>query len=365
MPSTYSPILRTELVALGEQAGTWNTTNNNNIGTFLEAAIAGTATHSTAGAADTTLTALNGTADEARNAVINLTGLLTGSHNVICPSVSKLYLVINSTTGAFNVTFKTSAGTGVVVPQGSYMFLYCNGTNVVNPMTGSQLVTPTLTSPTMTTPVLGTPTSGALTNCTGLPVATGVSGLGANVATFLATPSSANLAAALTDETGTGAVVLANSPTLVTPNLGTPSALVGTNITGTAAGLSIGGNAATATAATTATAVSAITPNYTSALQSVSMTPTVVTLAHGLGAIPSLVTLALVNSTAELGYSINDEIQVPNSMVSTNQNYSLSADATNIYFAQRQVNFAIVNRDASAITAITAANWRHKIRAWK
>lgn len=76
------------------------------------------------------------------------------------------------------------------------------------------------TSPTLTTPILGVPTSGTLTNCTGLPIATGVSGLAANVATFLATPSSANLAAALTDETGTGATVFANTPTLVTPVIG-------------------------------------------------------------------------------------------------------------------------------------------------
>jgi len=64
--------------------------------------------------------------------------------------------------------------------------------------------------------------------------------LGLNVATFLETPSSANLATAVTDETGTGALVFATSPTLVTPALGTPSALVGTNITGTAAGLTAG-----------------------------------------------------------------------------------------------------------------------------
>jgi len=88
------------------------------------------------------------------------------------------------------------------------------------------------TSPTLVTPVLGTPTSATLTNATGLPIATGVSGLGAGVATFLATPSSANLAAAVTDETGTGNLVFTNSPTLVTPALGTPSAAVLTNATG-------------------------------------------------------------------------------------------------------------------------------------
>ena len=69
-------------------------------------------------------------------------------------------------------------------------------------------------TPTLITPLLGTPTSGALTNCTGLPVSTGISGLGTNVAAFLATPTSANLAAALTDETGTGAAVFGTNPTL-------------------------------------------------------------------------------------------------------------------------------------------------------
>jgi hypothetical protein len=79
-------------------------------------------------------------------------------------------------------------------------------------------------TPTLVTPVLGTPTSGTLTNCTGLPVTTGISGLGANVGTFLATPSSANLASAVTDETGSGKLVFDTSPTLVTPTLGIASA---------------------------------------------------------------------------------------------------------------------------------------------
>jgi hypothetical protein len=103
-------------------------------------------------------------------------------------------------------------------------------TPILGTVTSGNISACTSTSMVLVTPILGTPTSGTLTNCTGLPIATGVSGLAANVATFLATPSSANLAAALTDETGTGAAVFANTPTLVTPNIGVAT---GTSLTAT------------------------------------------------------------------------------------------------------------------------------------
>jgi hypothetical protein len=101
--------------------------------------------------------------------------------------------------------------------------------SVTNTGTGNNVLA---NSPTLVTPALGTPSALTLTNATGLPVASGISGLGSGVATFLATPSSSNLAAAVSDETGSGALVFAASPTLVTPALGTPSVLTLTNATG-------------------------------------------------------------------------------------------------------------------------------------
>jgi hypothetical protein len=143
----------------------------------------------------------------------------------------------------------------------------------------------------LTAPLLGTPASGILTNCTGLPLTTGVTGtlpvanggtgitsLGTGVATFLGTPSSANLAAAVTGETGTGALVFATSPTLVTPVLGTPASGDLSNCTGspTLTDLKYSGLVATTAAAPTIASATTIAP--TKPITFISGTTAVVTI---------------------------------------------------------------------------------------
>ena len=154
MSSTYSQNLRLELIGPGEQSGVWDTTTNTNLGTLLEQAITGVQTITMVDA-DKTLSALNGSTDEARNVVLVMTSIgdLLATRNVIIPAVKKLYIVRNATTGGQSIVVKTSSGTGITVPNGMTVPIYCDGINTYQQTT--YLNTPTFNSPTLT----GTPTA--------------------------------------------------------------------------------------------------------------------------------------------------------------------------------------------------------------
>ena len=153
-----------------------------------------------------------------------------------------------STSGAVNVVAPAIAGTTTITLPGA--------TGTLASVAGTETFTnKTLTSPILTTPNLGTPSSATLTNATGLPIATGISGLGTGIASFLATPTSSNLNTAVSDRTGTGALVFANTPTLVSPVIG---AATGTSLTLTG-GISAGTSTLTTLSAGAATFSSNVT----------------------------------------------------------------------------------------------------------
>jgi hypothetical protein len=293
MASTYSQY-KIELIGTGEQAGTWGTTTNSNFGSAtpgtyqgFEQAIGGKATIDLSAGGTIALTLTNSNAAQnARALFFDLSGSPSGAVTLQVPAIQKSYIVKNGS--GQTVTVEISGGTGVAVPNGSTTVVYADGTDVVTALNYAP----------------------ALTLGAALPVAsggTGITSFGTGVATFLGTPSSANLAAAVTDETGSGALVFATSPLLVTPALGTPSSGTLTNATGLPLSTGVTGllpvaNGGTATATPSLVAGSNVTvsgtwPNQTIASSNSGGT---VTSVSGTGTVQGLSLSGTVTSSGNL-----------------------------------------------------------------
>ena len=289
MASTWSA-LKIELLETGQNSGTWGTSTNVNLGdAVLGEAITGQATVDFASDADVTITLTDSaTTQAARNLRLNITESSTGVgsvRNLILGSgcqIEKFYLINNTGTGA--KTVKNTSGTGISVPAGKATLVFNNGTNVVD--AASYFTSLTLGS--------------------ALPVAsggTGITSFGSGVATFLGTPSSANLAAALTDETGSGSAVFATSPTLVTPNLGTPTTLVLSSATGLPLSSGVTGTLPIANGGTgtTSTTFASLTTNVTGTLPVANGGTGITSLGAGVA------TFLGTPSSANLASAVTDE----------------------------------------------------------
>jgi hypothetical protein len=241
--ATYVNNLRLKEIATGDESGTWGTSTNTNLELIGEA-LGYNTQDGFATDADATTTVADGAADPARALYFKVTSsaTLTATRTLtIGPNtVSRVMYIENATTGSQSINISQGSGANVTIGSGETKVVYLDGAGtgaaVVDANANVPLNTVDLTSDvTGTLPIANGGTGSTsttyvdlTTNVTGtLPVAnggTGITSLGSGVATFLGTPSSANLASAVTDETGSGALVFGTSPSLTTPDIGTPSA---------------------------------------------------------------------------------------------------------------------------------------------
>ena len=129
MASSASTVLRQEIMTNGENDASWGTKTNLNLN-ILESAITGTTSISTTGGT-TTLANADYVNDQAKKAVLDVSGVLVSNAIIVIPNASKTFKVFNRTSGAFTVTIKTATGSGIVITQSTTSEIYCNGSDVV------------------------------------------------------------------------------------------------------------------------------------------------------------------------------------------------------------------------------------------
>lgn len=148
MPSTYSPLLRIQLIGQGEQTNSWGNTTNINLGTLIEQSIAGAVTITMADA-NHVLTQIDGETDQARNALLLIQGTLTEVRTVIAPNTSKVYIIRNGTVGGHAIRIqRVGGGAFVEVPNGKTALVVCDGTTFFTPV--QVLSDPVITGGTIT-----------------------------------------------------------------------------------------------------------------------------------------------------------------------------------------------------------------------